>query len=135
MKHQRLFILVVLGVMSFLLLGFLGIIWLARSSTIFGSPSPGSSNVGAEAPSQQPTAEPGQLPKHPFEHMGVAGLSPSSGMPDNAITEAQAIDIVTQYTWGSYRGGLVKKYPPSAIPAVYNARESVMGPSVEGQPV
>jgi hypothetical protein len=82
----------------------------------------------AVSPLNDVAVQPDQPPQHPFEHMGIASLTPSIGMPDNAITKAQAVNIVTERTWGAYRDELVKDYPPSAIPAVYDARKSVTGP-------
>jgi hypothetical protein len=114
-----------------LLLGFLALLFIAC-----GARQPAANPGGdVEAASPQQVAQPDQLPKHPLEHMGIAGLTPSIGMLDNAVTEAQAVDIVTEYTWGTYRDELVKNYPPSAVPAVYDAKESVTGPSAEGRPV
>jgi hypothetical protein len=103
-----------------------GVFWLARSSSIFANLKPGNSNGDTVASSQHQVAEPDQLPRHPFEHMGIAYLTPSTSMPDTAVTEAHAIDIVTEYIWGAYQDELVKNYPPSAVPAVYDAGESVM---------
>ena len=80
-------------------------------------------------------AQPDRLPKHPLEHTGIAKLSESTGMPDNAIPEAKAIDIVTESTWGPYRDELVKDHPPTVLPAVYDARESVTGPPADHLPV
>jgi hypothetical protein len=134
-ERQRLTIVALLGVVSVLLIISLGVFWLARSSSIFANRKPGNSNGDAAASSQHQVAEPDQLPRHPFEHMGIAYLTPSTSMPDNAVTEAQAIDIVTEYIWGAYQDELVKNYPPSAVPAVYDAGESVMGPAAEKLPV
>jgi hypothetical protein len=75
------------------------------------------------------------LPEHPFEEMGVAGLSESEGMPEDAITEAEAIDIVIRHTWGTVADELVENHPASAVPAAYNAQESVMGPEADNVPV
>jgi hypothetical protein len=114
-----------------LLLGFLALLFIAC-----GAHQPAANPGGdVEAASPQQVAQPDQLPKHPLEHMGIAGLTSSIGMPDDAITDAQAIDVVTEYVWGPYRDELVKNYPPSVVPAVYDAKESVPGPSAEGLPV
>lgn len=76
-----------------------------------------------------------RLPRHPFEDIGVAGLAESTSMPEDAISQSDAMDIATESTWGSYREELLKNYPATAEPAVYKARESVMGPAAEGLPV
>jgi hypothetical protein len=126
---------VVLGAMIALFVIALGVLWLARSSSTFANLKPGSPNSEVEAPSHQPAGRPHELLDHPFEYMGIASLSPSTGMPEDAISEAQAIDRVTESTWGAYRDELIKDYPPSVILAVYNASESVMGPAAQERPV
>ena len=77
------------------------------------------------------------LPEHPLEEMGVAGLSESEGMPEDAITEAEAIEIVIKRIWGPDADAdeLAKEYPASTVPATYNAQENAMGPSADNVPV
>jgi len=67
--------------------------------------------------------------------MGVAGLSPSEGLPTDSLSKENVIELVTERVWGEYRSELIDEYPATAVPAVYNAQESVMGPAADGLPV
>ena len=75
------------------------------------------------------------MPEHPLESMGIAKLTESQGMPEDAITEEEAIDLVTELTWGPERDFYLDKHPASAIPATYNAEENSMGPAADNLPV
>ncbi len=100
-----------------------GVLWLERASATQAS------SAGTISQQTHP------LPEHPFEHMGVAGLTPSPGLPENAMSEAKATDLVVERTWGPYRKEYEDKYPANAIPAIYNAKEHSMGPAANETPV
>jgi len=134
MMWQRSTITWGLAALGLLLVVSLGVFLLGRSDTTFANLSAERINDEVQASLPQ-DKEPGHLPKHPLEDSGVAGLTESAGMPENAISQSEAIDIATETTWGSHRAELQGKYPARVAPAVYNSEESVMGPGVEGRAV
>ena len=67
------------------------------------------------------------LPEHPLEHMGIAKLTESQGIPEDAITEAEAIDLVIKATWGPHRDFYLERHPALAMPATYDAEEKYNG--------
>ena len=71
------------------------------------------------------------LPEHPLESMGIAKLTESQGIPENAITEEEAINLVVDATWGPYKGEYVDKHPAWAISATYDAEANTMGPAAD----
>jgi hypothetical protein len=123
-----------LAALGLLLMVSLWVFLLGWSDTTFANLSAERINDEVKASLPQDT-EPEHLPKHPLEDSGVAGLTESAGMLENAISQSEAIDIVAKTTWGHYRAELQEKYPATVAPAVYNAKESVMGSGVEGRAV
>ena len=80
-------------------------------------------------------AQESDLPEHPLESMGIAKLTESQGLPEQAITEEEAIDLVRELTWGPQRDFYLDIHPASAIPATYEAEENSMGPAADNLPV
>ena len=113
-----------------------GFLWLGGNQEIAASPGPGGLNPSIEADSpQQELTQESDLPKHPLESMGTAKLTESQGMPEDAITEEEAIDLVTELTWGPERDFYLDKHSASAIPATYDAEENTMGLAADNLPV
>lgn len=132
MQRRPFVMLALVGVAAVILMASgVGFLWTERTPE---------APVQAVVPSQaSPLAGAPQqvspLPEHPLQQMGVAGLSPSEGLPTDSLSKEKVIELVTERVWGEYRSELIDDYPATAVPAVYNAQENAMGPAADGLPV
>ena len=137
MHRQRLSTLVWLGAVSALLAALgAGSLWWERASETAANQEAINSQEDSGVTLPEPgLAQESDLPEHPLESMGIAKLTESQGMPEEAITEEEAIDLVTELTWGPERDFYLDEHPASASPATYDAEENTMGPAADNLPV
>ena len=116
-----------------------GFLWAERTSKTQANPLTTTQVSSATTTQSSPVAAAPQqarpLPEHPLEQMGVAGLTPSDGLPPTSLSEEEVIMLVTEGTWGPYREQYEDKYPASAMPATYDTAENTMGPAADKLPV
>ena len=137
MHRQRLSTIVWLGAVLALLAALgAGSLWWERASETAANQEAINSqeDSGVTLPEPELTQE-SDLPEHPLESMGIAKLTESQGMPEDAISEEEAIDLVTELTRGPERDFYLDKHSASAIPATYDAEENTMGPAADNLPV
>ena len=102
MHRQRLSTIVWLGAVLALLAALgAGSLWWERASETAANQEAINSqeDSGVTLPEPELTQE-SDLPEHPLESMGIAKLTESQGMPEDAISEEEAIDLVTELTRG-----------------------------------
>ena len=129
MQRRSFGMVALVGVAAVILMASgVGFLWSERTPETPGhAVVPTQESPLAAAPQQ---AHP--LPEHPLEQMGVAGLTPSHGLPADSLSEERAIKLVTEGVWGAHRSEYIDEYPATAVPAVYNAQENAMGPAADG---
>ena len=137
MHRQRLRTIVWLGAVLALLAALgAGSLWWERASETAANQEAINSQEDSGVTLPEPElAQESDLPEHPLESMGRAKLTESQGMPEEAITEEEAIDLVRELTWGPQRDFYEERHPASAIPATYDAEENTMGPAADNLPV
>ena len=132
MQRSSFGILALVGVAAVILMASgVGFLWLERTPK---TPVQAVASMHA-VPSAAALQQASPLPEHPLKQMGVAGLSPSEGLPTDSLSKENVIELVTERVWGEHRSELIDEYPATAVPAVYNAQENAMGPAADGLPV